>query len=276
MGDWTKHNKGLMSKLLIPGRIIFSMGIIGLGVLQFFAKDYIVGRPPSPAWSADIPGKIIWAYISGIFLIIAGLAIILKKKGGLAAFMVGVMIILCSFLLRNIPQMLISSWEDILWSINAYKSLALSGGAFIIAASFFIEENRKSNGFFTKKFFITLGCIFLAVFFIVSGMAHFKFHNFIINDFIPAYIPFHAFWTYFCGIALLASGVGLLIKQTRKWAAVLAGLMILIWFFTLHIPRAFAAPRDLTEWMGVCESFSFSGILFVLAAISSQNETSPT
>jgi len=56
------------------------MGIIGLGVLQFFAKDYIVGRPPSPAWSADIHGKIIWAYISGIFLIIAGLAIILKKK----------------------------------------------------------------------------------------------------------------------------------------------------------------------------------------------------
>jgi uncharacterized membrane protein len=263
-----------MRKLLIPGRIIFSMGIIGLGVLQFFAKDYIVGRPPSPAWSADIPGKIMWAYTSGIFLIIAGLVIILQKKGGLAAFILGVMIILCSFLLRNLPQMLNSSWEGVVWSINAYKSLALSGGAFIVAASFFIEQSRSVNRFFTNKSFITLGCIFLAVFFIDSGMAHFKFHDFIINDFIPAYIPFHAFWTYFCGIALLAGGAGLLIKQTRRWAAVLAGLMILIWFFTLHIPRALAAPKDLSEWMGVCESFSFSGILFVLAALSSQKEIS--
>jgi uncharacterized membrane protein YphA (DoxX/SURF4 family) len=119
-----------------------------------------------------------------------------------------------------------------------------------------------------------LSCIFLALFFIDSGMAHFKFHDFIINGFIPAYIPFHGFWTYFCGVALIAGGAGLIIKQTRKWAAALAGLMILLWFFLLHIPRALAAPNDYSEWMGVCESFSFSGILFVLAGISSQEQSS--
>jgi len=110
----------------------------------------------------------------------------------------------------------------------------------------------------------------LHFFFIISGFAHFKFHDFIIKDFIPAYIPFHAFWTYFCGIALIAGGVGLLIKQTRRWAAALTGLMILLWFFLLHIPRASYAPHDYGEWMGVCESFTFSGILFTLAGLSSK------
>jgi uncharacterized membrane protein len=108
------------------------------------------------------------------------------------------------------------------------------------------------------------------LFFIISGFAHFKFDDFIINGFIPTYIPFHPFWTYFCGVALMAGGLGLLVKQTRSWAAALTGLMILLWFFLLHIPRASYAPHDYSEWMGVCESFTFSGILFTLAGLSSQ------
>ena len=259
-----------MDKLVMPGRIIFAVGIIALGTLQFFAKDYIVGRPPSPAWSANIPGKIAWAYISGAFLILSGLAIILQKKAGIMAFAVGALILLCSFLLRSLPQMFGSSWEGILWSINAYKSLALAGGAFIVAVSFFLRENYHLGRFLTNKLLVTLSCIFIAVFFIDSGFAHFKFHDFIINDFIPGYIPYHAFWTYFCGVALIAAGVGILIRQTRKWAALFGGIMILLWFFLLHIPRVVAAPKDYGEWMGVCESFSFSGILFVLAGISSK------
>jgi hypothetical protein len=55
-------------------------------------------------------------------------------------------------------------------------------------------------------------------------------------------------------------------------AAVLSGLMILLWFVLLHIPRAVQAPKDFTEWMGVFESFSFSGILFVLAGLSSREK----
>ncbi|HEY1869918.1 MAG TPA: hypothetical protein VGG71_02615, partial [Chitinophagaceae bacterium] len=121
-----------------------------------------------------------------------------------------------------------------------------------------------------NKFFVSTGCIFLALFFIISGCAHFKFHDFIINSFIPTYIPAHAFWTYFCGVGLIVAGIGLVIKQTRRMAAMVAGGMILLWFFLLHIPRVYATPHDYSEWMGVFESFGFSGILFTLAGISSK------
>jgi uncharacterized membrane protein YphA (DoxX/SURF4 family) len=149
----------------------------------------------------------------------------------------------------------------VIWQINAYKTLALCGGAFIVAASFHQQSTAMQ---------VTLSCVLLALFFIISGFAHFKFDDFIINSFIPAYIPFHSFWTYFCGIALMAGGIGLLVKQARKWAAALTGLMILLWFFLLHIPRVSYTPKDFGEWMGVCESFTFSGILFTLAGLSSK------
>ncbi len=251
-----------MKRLVRPGQIIFAIGIIALGVLQFFAKDFIVGRPPVVQWDSSIPGKGAWAFVSGILLIIGGLFILLKRNASQAAYFIGIFIFIFSFLGRHLPHLFtVASAEDVIWQINTYKTLALCGGAFIIAVSFHEPSNKVQ---------LTLNCILLALFFIISGFAHFKFDDFIINGFIPAYIPFHAFWTYFCGIALIAGGVGLLIKQTRKWAAALTGLMILLWFFLLHIPRASYTPHDYSEWMGVCESFTFSGILFTLAGLSSK------
>jgi len=252
-----------MKKLVRLGQIIFATGIIALGVLQFFAKDFIVGRPPAVKWASNIPGKQVWAIVSGVLLIIGGLSIIFfRRKASSIAFFIGIFIFAFSFLCRHLPHLFTATTsQDAIWQINAYKTLALCGGAFIVAASFY-------RRFTTKQ--VTLSCVLLALFFIISGFAHFKFHDFIINSFIPTYIPFHPFWTYFCGIALIAGGVGLLIKRTRKWAAALTGLMILLWFFLLHIPRAFYTPADYSEWMGVCESFTFSGILFTLAGLSSK------
>ena len=263
-----------MHKLIQPGRIIFATGIIALGVLQFFARDYVLGRPPVltwPAWAAAMPGKLAWAYLSGSLVIIAGLAVIFNKKAGLAAIFIGVMFLVYSFLFRHLPAM--ADW------INSYKTLALGGGAFIVAVSFLKKEGSNSGNSFTNNDLILTACIFFSLFFIICGIAHFKFDEFIYKDFIPAYIPARPFWTYLTAVALIAGGVGIIFTATRKWAAALSGLMILLWFILLHIPRTVkvlndADPsNDLSDWIGVCESFTFSGILFVLAGLSAMKKS---
>jgi len=264
-----------MTKLIQPGRIIFATGIIALGVLQFFVKDFIVARPPAPIWAADIPGKLAWAYISGSLLVIAGLAVIFNKKAGAAAIVIGTLIFIGSFLLRNLPDMAsVKSAEDLLWKVNAYKTLAFCGGSFIVAASFFRDEGRNLSKLFTNGRLITIGWTFLALFLIICGIAHFKFDDFVIS-LVPVYMKALYFWTYFAAVALLAGGLGLIFKQTRKWAALFSGIMILLWFFMVHIPRAVHIPPHSStpiygEWMGVFESFTFSGIFFVLAGLSSK------
>ncbi|HMC85996.1 MAG TPA: hypothetical protein VKI61_10735, partial [Chitinophagaceae bacterium] len=79
-----------MSKLIIPGRFIYSTGIIALAVLCMVSKDFIVGRPP--AWPAGFNINPALAYISGVVLIIAAFAIILKRKARLAAFLISALI----------------------------------------------------------------------------------------------------------------------------------------------------------------------------------------
>jgi uncharacterized membrane protein len=253
-----------MDRLIKPGRIIYALGIIALGVLCFIMKDFIVGRPPAASWAAQIPGKLAWAYVSGTLLVVAGLAVIFNIRGSAAALLVGIIIVVFSFVLRHLYEMV--DW------INAYKALALAGGSFIVAASFLQKGGSVQGMVAANSKLIFTGCLFFSFFFIISGLAHFRFADFIKNGFIPSYIPFHPFWTYFCGVCLLAGGVGLLIPGLRKWAALLSAIMIGGWFILLHTVRFANDTNNASDRLGLCESFTFVGILFVLAGMLSRKQ----
>ena len=258
-----------MHRLILPGRIIFGIGVTALGILQFFVKDFIIARPPAAAWAADIPGKTAWAYASGLIIALCGLAIIFNIKARTAALLFALITFIASFVSRNIPDMVgVKTSVDLLWKVNAYKALAFCGGALVVAASVYKQDRVNSNSL------ITVGSILFALFLIICGIAHFKFDDFV-QSLIPDYIGNKYFWTYVAAVGLLAGGVGLFIRQTRKWAAAVSGLMILCWFFLFHIPRAVNIPPltsvpVYSEWMGVFESFAFCGVLFVLAGLASK------
>jgi uncharacterized membrane protein len=246
--------------LINPGRIIFSIGIAGLAILCVISKDFILGRPP--AWPEGIIVNPALAYLSAIILIIAAMAIVLKKKGAMAPLIIACLILLFS-VSRHLPVFM-NDW------LNAYKAMALFGGSLIVTASFYYEDKLINNEK-RKKIFVLTGCILLAAFFIASAYAHFKFVDFV-KEFIPSYIPFCLFFAYFCGVCLIAGGIGILIPQTRRWAALLSGIMLMGWFILLHVPRFITNTNDVSDRMGLCESFPFAGIFFVLAGILSKNE----
>jgi uncharacterized membrane protein len=249
-----------MNKLLYPGRIIYAIGIIALGILCFILKDFIVGH--APPWPASFNVNPALGYISGAAIIMAGIAVIAKKHSVQAALLIAVLILTLS-ISRHLLHFI--DW------LNTLKSMALLGGSLIIAVACSKEDGTSLPRFLNDKILVLTGTVLLAVFFIGSGYAHFKFSGFVI-DFIPGYIPFHPFWTYFCGICLFAGGAGLLIPQTRSLAALLAGIMVGGWFVLLHIPRFYANMNDPFDRMGLCESFTFCGIFFVLAAITAKKK----
>jgi uncharacterized membrane protein len=257
-----------MKKLLTTGRIIFALGMIALGVLCFIFKDFIVGRPP--AWPAGLNINPALGYISGALLVIAAIAVLINKKAGEAALAIAVLILALS-VCRHIPAFM-NDWG------NAYKSMALFGGALIVAASFFNERNtgvyasagteRIANKDLVNGLVMS-GSILLAAFFVVGGYAHFKYADFV-NTLIPDYIPYHSFFTYACGVCLFAGGIGILIPPIQKWAALWSGIMVAGWFLLLHIPRFIKNTNDTSDRLGLCESFCFAGIFFVLAAMFSR------
>ena len=240
-----------MNIQLTIGRLLYSLAMLGLGVLCLLHQDFIIGRPPQ--WSNSFTLVSALGYVSGGLIILASLAILTQKKGFEAALTIAALILLLS-LSRHLPS--INDWA------NSAKTLALVGGALIVASSF-----KTSN----RNLLVWIGCIGIAVFFIVAGYAHITFYDFV-KEMIPVYIPFHGFFAYFTAICLIAGGIGILIPATRMWAALLSGIMVAGWFLLLHIPRFVNAPNDLGEREGLFESLSFAGAFFVLAAISDKRK----
>jgi uncharacterized membrane protein YphA (DoxX/SURF4 family) len=191
-------------------------------------------------------------------------AILLIKKAGIAALVIAVMVLLFS-VFRN-PDFSPDA-------VSAYKALAFFGGALILFSSYLPQDSGIKNRLFSNKAFaqwiFTFGYLLVAVFFIICGRAHFKWADGV-QYLIPEYIPWRLFWTYFAGVCLYAGGVGLLLPQTRRLAAVLSGIMVLGWFFLLHLPRFASNPTDPDTRLEVWEAFAVVGIFFVIAGMTTK------
>ncbi len=70
-------------------RIIFAVAMLIFGLMHLMAGADMAGMVPS-----FFPGGVIWVYITGLGLILAGIAIIIKKMGKLASFLLALMLLI--------------------------------------------------------------------------------------------------------------------------------------------------------------------------------------
>lgn len=252
-----------MSKLIITGRIFFALSIAGLALTHFIFGEFTTGR--APVWPEWLPGGTIWAYSSGIIVLITAILMLFGKKARFAAIYTGLIVLIWA-LIRQLPVITADSLFAPSWT-SAGKALILASGMFLVATRF---PNSLSTGTTFSRFyslqgeFIRAATLCLGIFFVVTGVQHFIYTEFVAS-LIPHWFPGDTeFWTYFGGVALLAGGLGLFIPQTAKWAALFSGLMVFSWFWIIHIPRTFATISD---GIAVFEALAVSGIAFMIAGL---------
>lgn len=249
----------MTTRFVTIGRLCFALALIAFGAQQFIYGDFVPGR--APAWPEGVPGGFVWACVSGVLFVAAGVAILVDRKVWLAGVTVGTMIFLWA-LLRHIPAVVADSDIGAAWTM-AGKALAFFGGAFAVAAS---DEDVVDGAW--REWFVYLGRFCLGAFLALGGIQHFLFPEFVAT-LVPGWIPGHLFWTYFAAVALVAGGVGLMLPKVARLAAALSGLMVFLWFLILHIPRAVTAAdaQRRNEWTAVFESLAVAGIAFLLAGL---------
>lgn len=242
---------------------MYAVGLIGIGVQHFFFRDFI---PVVVAlWPAWMPARALWACLVGLVLVLAGMAILLDWKGRRVAAWTGAVFLLL-VLAAHIPGVLIGYPAHLGSWTNAFKALALAGGAWISALSFGNEEAELPEWLVRA---LPLGRYFFAGMLVVFGVDHFLYAQFVAS-LVPAWIGGQMFWTYFAGVALIAGGMGMMVGRVAGLASLLVGGMIFLWLLVLHIPRAIADPRTGlgNEWTSVFEALAFSGMAFMLAVMS--------
>ena len=250
------------ARLVSVGRSFFGLAVLGLGAEHFIFREFVTGR--APPWPDGVPGKLLWVYGSGIVVMLAGVAVLVRRGGRPAALALGVLVFTWA-LLRQLPIVVADSLLAGSWT-QAGKALTFFGGSFAIAATLPPVQGATTGRW--RRFanetdaFVRMGRYCLAVFLIVAGMQHFKFLAFVAT-LIPAWFPGDAVrWSQFAGVALICFGAGLLFSRTATLAALSTGLMIFSWFWIVHLPRVHTSVSD---GIAIFEALAFSGIALAIA-----------
>jgi len=259
-----------MDNLIKLGRLNYALGIAGLGLQQFYFPGF---RPVFvPSWPEGMPDPQVIIYLSGFYLIISSLFIIFNFRARKTSLLLGSVLLLL-FILGHVPYLIANNTTSLGGWTDAFKILALSGGAFVIAGSLPVSESRSGTKFFQSlEKLIPVGRIFFAVMLIVFGIDHFLYYQFV-QTLVPAWIPFPLFWTYFAAIALIGAGVSCISMIKVKLLGLLTAIMLFTWFLILHIPRAIAMPDvgNGNELTSVFQALAFSGVALVIALTASQS-----
>jgi uncharacterized membrane protein len=281
------RGKLVVPRWLVPvGRAFYAIGLAGIGVQHFIFRNFIpVVVPYWPAW---IPGRPLWVWVLGAGLIASGMAILFDVRARAAAALTGIvlaravavllgLVLLTLVIFDDVPAVLRDSASHLGAWTNSFKALTLSGGAWVMAGSLEKGELSLPRWLRWVESVMPVGKYFLPITVAVFGVDHFLYPAFVAT-LVPKWVPGSAmFWTYFAAVALIASGVAMLVRVLPRLASLMLGIMIFLWVWMLHLPRALTmdASRDLgNEWTSVFEALAFSGIAFVLAALPKESRFS--
>lgn len=214
--------------LALAGRTFFAVAMVGFGILCLIFVDFVHQLQPVDELLSTSPSAYNFlAILTGVVLTAAGLAIVADVKAYPLAAALTVLFALWIVFLQVPsafidPSLLVSPW----W-VRTFETLALTGGALILAG---LAGRPK------RERWIHTGRVLFGVSLPVFGMLHFIYAE-NVASLIPQWYPWPLFWAYVTGIGNVAAGVSIATGVLSRVAALLAGCMYGTYALTLHIPR---------------------------------------
>jgi uncharacterized membrane protein YphA (DoxX/SURF4 family) len=227
------------------GRVFYAICLAVQGILQVLYGDF---RPAIlPQWPSQIPALAICARLAGMALLGAGIAIVMGKRAREVVLALGGLF-LASVVFCQIPYALLVSPRSInLFSWGGpFNELAMAGCSFVVSASYPERAQniaREASLLRGLEKITPFGRILFCITIVRFGIGHFL-HTRHDAALIPGWIPWHMFWTFFTGAALIGSGAAVIANIKLRPIATLLATMLFLWVVMLHIPRAIADPHS--------------------------------
>lgn len=115
-------------------------------------------------------------------------------------------------------------------------------------------------------------CYGYAFILFVFGCQHFIYADFCANQLMPPWIPWHLFFVYFTGIALIAAGISIVINRMRSLATVLLGVMILLFLPLMHLPILVNSHWQGGNITNACKDLGLACGAFLISGIRQRRE----
>ena len=247
-----------LDKIVALGAVCLAVPISVFGTEHFTAANILAGMVPG--W---IPGHLFWALLVGACLISSALSIAAREYAGVAAALLGLMILLFVFLI-HIPNIVHAPATRLLWVVGL-RDLAFSGGALSVAA---IQTEPWIAQF--RQRIILLARLFIGVPITFLGVEQFLHPELApgvpLEKLTPPWIPAHALWGYPTGAIFVVAGLCLILNKEARQAAAWLGLVILLLVVAVYVPILLANPSDIGTGLNyLMDTLLLSGSVLALA-----------
>jgi len=248
-----------VDKFVRFGPIFYALPLAVFGAEHLTVPRQIAALVPN--W---IPWHMFWTYFVGIGLLAAALSIAARRVSGLAATLLGVMFF--SFvLLMDFPGV-VASPHDRFAQALMLRELSFSAGAFALASTLMRAKWSWLRPLPTAARFV------VGVTMIFYGIKHFLHPQNVpvvpLELVMPASIPFHHFWAYSVGAALLAAGLCMIVNYNARLAATCMGIVAFIAILFVYLPILAAHPSDIGVGMNYFADTLMMDGTFLLVADS--------
>jgi uncharacterized membrane protein len=214
-------------KVLVLGPVFEAVALAIFAAEHFLAARDLSGGVPR--W---LPGALFWTYFVGVALLAAAVSFIAWRYVRWSASLLALLFLIIVVTI-HVPNLSAHLHERLFWTLVARES-AFAGGAMVLAGS------QRPSGGSAGMALMTLGRFLVAGTYVFYAIQHFLFPLFVpgvpLGKMTPAWVPAPALLAYLVGTALLAAGVGLMIRRTRRVAAASAGTVLALLVIFFYIP----------------------------------------
>jgi uncharacterized membrane protein YphA (DoxX/SURF4 family) len=254
--------------MLLAGRIIFAIAMMGFGIVCLVFVDFVRQlQPVSEFVPASTPGYGLLAVLTGLLLVAAGVAILTNIKMYQAAIVLA-MLFASWILFLQIPSAFAN--PNLLrspWWIRTFETVALAGATLILAGR---------SGQPVHEGWIRIGQVLFGLSLPVFAVLHFVYAS-NVASLVPAFYPWPLFLAYFTGAAKLAAGLAIAIGVVPRLSAIMVALLYGMYAVTLHIPLQFVdhpagQPNSVTSMF---VAIAFCGAALIVAGSLPRAARSP-
>jgi len=251
------------------GVYLFALATIAAGVFDLIWGEFEAAHQPIGALGDNIPGQKIFAYITAVWMIIAGAAILWRRtrRGGALAAALIYLVFGLFWLPRfyTAPRALGFRLTLIVGVLaGMFTQLMVVAGALVLFASFsnWSYKSRTVARWVIGLAAVLFGLVHLTAVQGVAGM-------------VPKWMPLGgSFWVILSGIAFLLAGLAILFGILNRLAAHLLALMIVL-FEIILIPMAFANSGNHIAWGSNAYSLAAAGAVWIFASSISLDSALP-
>jgi len=255
-----------LEKIVTLTYLCVAIPLAVFGALHLFAPQFII--PIVPPY---MPGRMFWVYFIGCALIAASLSIATKVGVRWSGLLFGVMMFLFVAMI-HFPGALREPHNRIIWTI-VFREMSFGGAGWVLSGN--AKDAWRGR---TKKTFIVVGRVLIAVTALFFGIEHFLHPNGLpgvpLVKEMPAWVPGRAVIDYATGAALLVGGVSFLLNRKARIVATCLGGWILLLVLVIYGPvliSALSAPGIGGQVEAInyfADTLLFAGVILSVATAS--------